>query len=274
MVSLGGPMRWDARVVGHLVRVWAPGIAKNCGAAEAMPSVLAAFVRFVHRREGVDRVTSREVAREIHEAVQAGFGSGEWSGRGYRDPWLRDAAVREEGERARERLAASVGGPDALAALDAEPIPDEDFVWDGIADDIRTRVAEHLVLLDEVANGHLDVEHRTAMRRLLARIAIADAATFRRECSVVRGAAGMCLVVCEANDTVAAYRQGANVKVLAGWFGTDGGVSGRAHTFRRAIGAPFVLDRIGTREPMPLGSADLLVSSRRAAIIEERDRLA
>ncbi|WP_156155766.1 hypothetical protein [Demequina phytophila] len=271
VVSLGGTMRWDSQVVGHLLRVWAPGIVKDCGAIDEMPTVLAGFVRFVHRREGVDPLTSQEVAREIHESVRRIHGTVTWSGRGPVDPWLRDEELRDYRDRARDALAASVGGPDALAALDTEPLPDEEFRWEGIAEDIRTPVAEYLELLDEVTDAHLDVEHRTAMRRLLARIALADPRVFRRGSSVVRGAAAMALVVCEANDTIASRRPGANVKVLAGWFGTDGGVADRASIYRHAIGAPSTASYGFTRTPPALGSADLLISARRAAIIAERD---
>ncbi|WP_062465699.1 hypothetical protein [Demequina maris] len=271
VVSLGGTMRWDARTVGHLLRVWAPGIAKDCGAADAMPTVLAAFVRFVHRREGADPVTSREVAREIHEAVQDGIGTVTWSGRATTDPWLREASLRDAQARDRERLAASVGGPDALAALDAEPLPDEEFVWGGIAEDIRTRVAEHLLLLDEVADEHLDVEHRTAIRRVLARAARAEPEMFRRPTQVLRGAIGIALAVCEANDTIASFRRGANHKVLAGWFGATGAAPDRAASVRHAIGAPSTFGGGYDRSPPALGSADLLISARRAKIIAQRD---
>ncbi|WP_062310233.1 hypothetical protein [Demequina rhizosphaerae] len=275
VVSLGGPMRWDAPAVGHLVRVWAPGVAKDCGAAEAMPSVLSAFVRFVHRREGVDPVTTLEVARVIREAAAERARELERIGRGYSDPSPRVAAPRDPRDLARERLAASVGGPDSLAALDAEPLPDEGFVWDGIAEDIRTRVGEHLVLLDEVADEHLDVEHRTAMRRCLAAAALGDPGMFRRPTQVLRGALGVAQVVCEANGTIASYRKGANLKVLAGWFGATGAAPDRAAVVSRAVGAVEAA-RSGerTRPGPPLDSADLLVSARRAAIIEERDRLA
>ncbi|WP_062526645.1 hypothetical protein [Demequina rhizosphaerae] len=275
VVSLGGPMRWDAPAVGHLVRVWAPGVAKDCGAAEAMPAVLAGFVRFVRRREGVDSLMSHEVARVIREAAAERPGELEWSGRGYRAPSPRAADLRDPQDLARERLAALVGGPDSLAALDAEPLPDEGFVWDGIAEDIRTRVGEHLVLLDEVAEEHLDVEHRTAMRRCLAMAVLGDPGMFRRPTQVLRGALGVAQVVCEANGTIASYRKGANLKVLAGWFGATGAAPDRAVGVTRAVGAAQAArSGDGTRAGPPRGSADLLVSARRAAIIEERDRLA
>ncbi|WP_062520195.1 hypothetical protein [Demequina silvatica] len=271
VVSLGGPMLWDARVVGHLVRVWAPGIVKDCGALEEMPTVLAGFVRFMHRREDVDPLTSQEVARTIHEAVRDGRGTVMRRGTAPVDPWLREEELRDYRDRARDALAAFVGGPEALEALDTEPLPDEEFRWEGIAEDIFATVAQYLSLLDGVADEHLDVEHRTAMRRLLARIALADPRVFRRSSSVVRGAAAVALVVCEANDTIASRRQGANVAVLAGWFGTDGGVADRARIYERAIGAPSTASYGFKWTPPALGSADLLISARRAAIIEERD---
>ncbi|WP_062460877.1 hypothetical protein [Demequina soli] len=272
VVALGGTMRWDGRVVGHLLRAAAPGFARpDCGALDALPVVLPALVRFMHARDGTDASTSKEVADEIHTVLAERRELSMWEDE-EADPWLRGAAAREAETRRRARLAVHVGGPDVLEALDAEPLPDEEFVWDGIAEDIRDRVGEHLALLDEVADEHLDVEHRTAMRRFLARVAIADPRIFRRPSSVLRGATGVAFAVCEANDTIASFRQGANGKVLAGWFGVDGGASDRAEAMRRAIGAPIVFRPTYLRTPRALGSADLLVSTRRAEIVAERDR--
>jgi hypothetical protein len=61
-----------------------------------------------------------------------------------------------------------VGGTDALARLDAAPLPDEPFRWDGIPDDIRARVTAVVDLCDACADALGSVEYRTAFRRFLA----------------------------------------------------------------------------------------------------------
>ena len=67
-----------------------------------------------------------------------------------------------------------VGGEEQLDRLTAEPLPDEPFDDQGIPDEIADRVAETLALVDRCCEELLDTEHRTAVRRLLHDVAIAD----------------------------------------------------------------------------------------------------
>ena len=70
-----------------------------------------------------------------------------------------------------ELLRNAAGGDEALRALDDRPLPDEDFDWAGIPVDVHDKVAEVLGLVDACCDDLLDVEYRTACRRLLARVA-------------------------------------------------------------------------------------------------------
>ena len=65
--------------------------------------------------------------------------------------------------------------------VDVEPLPDEDVDWQDIADDIRPVVGQFLEACDRCADELLDVEHRTAMRRFLRRVAIAESPAQRRD---------------------------------------------------------------------------------------------
>ncbi|MGH8909817.1 MAG: hypothetical protein ACRD0K_25820 [Egibacteraceae bacterium] len=78
-------------------------------------------------------------------------------------------------------LRMAVGGPDRLADLDDAPLPDEPFAWSGIPDDIRDRVGDVLARCDRCCEELLDVECRTACRRLLARAAAGDPNVFRAQ---------------------------------------------------------------------------------------------
>ena len=101
-----------------------------------------------------------------------------------------------------EYLARRVGGVDALMALDDEPLPDEEFDWTGIPeDDPAGRCRRSSSSCDGCADAILDVEHRTAMRRFLARAARNDPTVFARKGSPVRGAAAVAWVICTANRT-------------------------------------------------------------------------
>lgn len=86
-------------------------------------------------------------------------------------------------------IADEVGGVETLMRLDAEPLADEEFDWSGIPEEVRPTVQAILVECDAVADAILDTEHRTAMRRFLARAAGREPELFRRKGSPVRGAA-------------------------------------------------------------------------------------
>ncbi len=263
--NVGGPLRWSPAVVARFLLDWMPSKVIVPYADIAMlPSVLADFVEFVHRREGIDPQLTREVLRAVGSSVEA-FGEAMAGGHplwaGFDDEFDFEANTLEA-------LANQVGGLEALTMLDTEPLPDEPFAWEGLPADIHDSVAEYLEQLDRVADERLDVEHRTAMRRFLARVAVADPAIFRRRSSASRGAAAVAWAVCRANDTAGTYGAEFTVKELTGWFGTNGTVSQRAEPMLRAIDAP----QDTYWGSLPLGMPDLLVARRRERIVELRDR--
>jgi hypothetical protein len=131
------------------------------------------------------------------------------------------------------RLALDVGGETQLDRLEDDPLPDEAFRWDGIPDDVTATVREILAGTDRCSDELLDLEYRTACRRLLAHIA----------------------------------RGGPEVKDLMSHFGLkQSSIATRAATMLRAGG--FRDDTYRVR----LGSPDYLVASRRRWIINTRER--
>ena len=98
-------------------------------------------------------------------------------------------------------------------------MPDEQFEWAAIAQDIRPLVREMLDACDQCADEILDVQHRTAMRRFLSRAAAGNPAAFRRRVSPTRGAAAVAWVICRANDTVGTSWSALSVRELLGRFG-------------------------------------------------------
>jgi hypothetical protein len=160
----------------------------------------------------------------------------------------------------------AVGGKDALDALTAEPLPDEDFDWSGIPEELGGKVGEILALCDENADQFLDFEHRTANRRLLRQVVLADPAYFRGRAAARTSAAAISYMVAHANDSVSIHGPLTTQELLEP-FGVKS-ASQRAHRFRTVLGLPEHLPYYG---PMALGSPDYLVSDRRAELIEERD---
>ncbi len=161
-------------------------------------------------------------------------------------------------------LADEVGGAPELAVIDCDPLPDEEFAWDGIDDDIRARVAEVLRLCDAACDALFDVEARTACQRLLARVARRSPKLFRQKGGVASAAGAVCWIIGKANhlfDTTAPPR----IKDLGEAIGvTTPGT--RGDVFLKAAGL-----QQEWHNRVVVGSADLLVSAHRLRIIELRD---
>jgi len=145
----------------------------------------------------------------------------------------------------------AVGGQDALDALHVQPLPDEPFAWDALPPDIHGRVAEVLDLVDGACDDLLDVEHRTACRRFLARVAGGDPATFRGP--------GQRRLLLPRPEAVGEGPHGP--------LRPHRTPSQRAATMLRAGGFPAP-DYGG----VDLGSPDFLVAAHRARLIDLRDR--
>jgi hypothetical protein len=163
-----------------------------------------------------------------------------------------------------------VGGTDALHALDTEPLPDEQFRWDCIPDDIRPRVTAVLDLCDACAESLNSAEYRTAFRRFLATAARGDPSTFRRRPRAAPTAAAVCWIVGKANRLFSwPGGEGLPVNALMTFLGlrADASASQRAATLLRAAGFDDC-----TRGWISLHSPRYLVSRTRILLVQDRDR--
>lgn len=278
----GDPLRWSPVAIEILLGDWIPRkIAADVAYLAKAPALLRRFVEFCHRERGIRPTLTAQTLAAIDdwepdyqatiraprpqgpEALLVAMGALDPDG-----PWPMPGAEPLEFEEIMlDALRRAVGGADALAALDDAPLPDEPFAWDGIAADIQDRVAEILALCDSCCDELLDVEHRTACRRLLARAATGDPPTFRRKARADTAAAAVCWIIGKANELFTPSG-GMLVKDLMSHFGLQqGGVSQRARTLLKAAGINN--DVYGE---IALGSPELLVSMRRHRIIERRDR--
>jgi len=302
----GDPLRWSPVAVEMLLLDFVPRkVMAEPSYLARVPEVLRAYVRYAHGRQGIPAALTKETVQVI-DAIEPEFlqrirtttpqgpaamiaqlieaNGGELTpellrsmqgmslddlmlggGRTGRDDLISDEDLAQT---MLDDLGVLVGGPARLAGLTAKPLPDEEFVWEGIADDIRPVVREVLTACDGCADSLLDVEHRTAMRRFLARAAVGDPSVFRRKASPVRGAAAVAWAVCRANGTVGGSGSPLSVQELLDWFEVKGAVSQRAEPLLRAIGA----DPRSRYGEIALGTPDLLVSGCRADIIEQRER--
>jgi Domain of unknown function (DUF6398) len=272
----GDPWRWSPVRVEMLLADWLPRkvVADVTYLAKA-PDLLRAFVRFAHGETGIRQQLTDEALAAIDQ----------WEPeyqRTIRAPRLHGPAALlerlgtlDDGDltsltSALEGLTAGspdrlVGGDDVLQELDDVPLPDEPFDWARVPDDVRDRVAEVLGLVDRGCDELLDVELRTAARRLLAAVAAADPAMFRRRGRPDTAAAAVCWIVGKANQ--AFDGPGPSVKDLLTSFGVGANTpSQRGRPMLKAIGGEML-----PWGEVVLGSPDYLTSARRREIVRRRD---
>ncbi len=290
----GDPMRWSPVNVEMLLADWIPRkVVADAEFLSKAPELLRAFVRFCHAERGIRIGLTSETLKSIDRwepeyqriirsprpqgpaAILAAMGVLDPD-----EPWDYDQDDEEDDDLyddefdyelvMRHLLEDAVGGAKALDALDASPLPDEEFEWSQVADDVRGRVGEVLSICDRCCDDLLNVEYRTVCRRLLARVATGDPEIFRRRGSSDTAAAALCYVVGKANDLFSSSGKGMYVKDLMESFGvTQGNISQRADTLAKAAGVP----RHNGYGDYFLASPALLVSTRRRRIMQIRDRL-
>lgn len=183
--------------------------------------------------------------------------------------FVRDA-LRQFDRRAIDVWAERWGGHEALHQLDAVPLPDEPFDWSAVPVAHRAQVERILALVDEACGLWFDREHRTACRRLLARVAgDPTVITHRGKLQTIAGA--IVWTIASFNGTTGSRRRRGIVPAswIAGGLGLSSGsaFAGRSRAIRLAAGIELI--RYGTE---PIGEPALIVSRRRRRAVEVRDR--
>ena len=273
--ATGDPWRWSPVTVEMLLADWFPRkvIAEPAYLAK-LPGLVRAHIRYCHDRNGIRKTLTQETLAAVDkyepEYLQQIHGDRQGSMAGLAELFLESERLEglSDSEWTLEHLAREVGGVDALMALDESSLPDEEFDWAGIPEDIRPAVEAILEQCDGCADALLDVEHRTAMRRFLARAARTDPKVFARKGSPVRGAAAVAWVITTGNRTVGVWSAEMTAKDLLANFGVTGSVSDRAGTLMRAAGVPTGC----APSSLELGDPGLLVSARRRSLVQSRDQ--
>jgi Domain of unknown function (DUF6398) len=276
----GDPLRWSPVTVEMLLADWIPRkIVADVPHLTRAPDLLRAFIRFSHAERGIRAELTHETLAAVDElepqyqevirsprpqgpaALLAAMDAMDSDG-----PWAGADDGLTFGEIMLARLHPAVGGARALDALHAVPLPDEPFDWAHVPTSAAERTREVLTLVDRGCAALLDVELRTAARRLLSRVAAADPDSLRRG-RVETTAAAICWIAAKAND---AFEDGhPTVKELLDWFGVSPNTpSQRGRALLQAIGIETPPYAYGG---LDLGSTDYLTASRRAAIIAARD---
>ena len=278
----GDPLRWSPVKVEILLDDWIP--RKIVAAAEYLakaPGLLRAFIRFAHADVGLRSDLTDETLAAIdawepqyQQTIRSPRPQGPaalLAALGLDTEDMTGVPVDDEESESLEQsmlgwLALGVGDQIQLDGLDDTPLPDEPFRWDGIPDDVTARVHEVLALADRCCEEILDVEYRTACRRVLARVAFREPEVFRRKGRAETAAAALVWIVGKANDLFEQPTGGMQVRDLMSHFGLgQSSIAQRAATMLRAGG--FRDDTYIVR----LGSPDYLVAARRRRIIKMRN---
>ena len=289
----GDPLRWSQVSVEILLtdflhrKAIMPARTLRLG-----PEVLRGFVRFAHADRGIRQQLTKETLASLDHYAETYLqligedaperDSKAWVVEQLLAQGLLDEGLPDEGlgftfdehgmpvamgSGMRRLLVDDVGSEEALESLSTEPLPNEPLDLSDVPEDIRPRVVSIAGLVDTCCDELLDVEHRTACRRLLANVASGDPAIFRRRSRDDTAAAAIAWVIGKANDSVASYRSDLTAKELLAWFGVSGSVSQRAETMLKAIDVPT---RYGVG--VHLGTPKYLVSAKRERIIDLRER--
>lgn len=273
--ATGDPWRWSPVTVEMLLADWFPRkvIAEPAYLAK-LPELVRAYIRYCHDRNDIRADLTQETLAAVDrwepEYLKLIRGDRQLAMASLAEAFLESERVEQlsDEEIHLEYIADEVGSVHALMRLDADPLPDEEFDWSGIPEDVRPTVQAILDECDACADAILDVEHRTAMRRFLAKAARSDAGLFRRKGSPGRGAAAVAWVIATANRTIGSYRSPMTGKDLLAHFGISGSVSDRAQSLIRAAGIDLRL----TYGTLRVGDPALLVARRRRELVDERDR--
>jgi len=149
----GDPLTWSPTRVEILLLDWIPRkIVAEPRLLAMAPDLLRAFIRFGHQERGISSGPTAETLRAVDE-FEPQYQQVVRSPRPQGPEALLAALGLAAGpidlsELMLDDLARAVGGRQALAALDAAPLPAEDFSWDAIPSDVRDRVGEVLGLVD------------------------------------------------------------------------------------------------------------------------------
>ncbi|GAA4399128.1 hypothetical protein GCM10023168_05990 [Fodinibacter luteus] len=253
---------------------WAAGASD--AVLDRVGDVLPAYVRFAHARLGVaEPGTSETLAvvaacRDVFDALRHSAAVADWREVA---PLIDAFEHGDPSPLVLHTLAREVGGADALDRLDTDPLPDEPLDTARVPADVRDGVAAVGAAIDRwletsprvEALGPVRDEWRTAARRLLVGAAVRDPGCVRRRASVEGRACGVLWATGVENHLVGPGGV-LLVKDLAADFGVRGAPSAKAATMLAA----WTDGRWA--EGGSLGDPGLLVSTRRAEIIEARDR--
>jgi hypothetical protein len=240
------------------------------GAPEPEPDLPAAYAE-LRAWERAERLAGRDVTATDGPPPAPAPRSGGFAGPPVNEQSANlRAMLRNMSQRGLDELVARWGGVDALDQLDTEPLPDEPFDWTTVPPEHRGRVEQILAMVDDTCDTWFDREHRTACRRLLARVAAEPWVIARRgKAETIAGA--IVWTIASFNGTVGRRRRGVRPATwIAGHLGLSSPSAFPTRSIDIRIAAEIRLHRDG---PEPVGEPGLIVSWGRRHPPPDPDRL-
>lgn len=172
-------------------------------------------------------------------------------------------------------LARLVGGREALAGLDTDPLPDEPLDLSGVRTELRERVQVISEQADDVAERLFGDEVRTACRRLLVRAVGAEPGLLREASRDEVVPAAVVWAVAKGNDLVGSGRQ-MPASAIHALCGLKSAPTERGKAFAHAVAGPTGTGfdqwrHRSSADVLELGAGDLLTSPFRRHLIALRD---
>lgn len=293
-VGDGNPLPWSPLRVEIFFKDWIMRkVVADAEYLRAIPGVLRAFVRFadaeIDRPESLTLRTLAEVDR-LTGAYLREIGSGPSGGTSMLDVLTRmgvDIENDPEAQRlallagalgalsgieegVRDELVAALGGEDALATIDAAPLPDEPLILDGLAPDVADRLHRIDALSAPVATTLVGPELRTSARRLLRRLALTEPGLFQGSAKDTNTAGAVLWIAGHINDMLGTLGEGFTVTSLTRALKLASNPSTRAKTLLKALG---VTDTWEWLDFPSLGDPALLTGQRRADLLAEIEEI-
>jgi len=215
----GDPLRWSPVSVEIVLVDWYPrNVFDPPELMQQVPDLVKAFVRFAHDRKHIPSNLTEETVDAVRRWTPAYLEEAMRPGRSPRDTVARmirvaagvdaddetweddehliDSVLAETAlDEMEMKLLEEAGGPEAYAALNDDPLPDEPFDWSLVPDQWRQQTSVALERLDQMTTDLCDVETRTVARRVLASLA-ANGEVFKRPTDVDALAAGIIWRLC------------------------------------------------------------------------------
>lgn len=273
----GNPLQWNPIFIEQFLLDLVPRkVLYPDEDLHAIPRVLSSFTAYANEAMGVPDSIASDVQEIIEELTPLYLDAIDPKTREAAQPWhpdLLDALSRSFPLEPLVRLADIVGGEEVLENLDANPLPvDEPLDLGNVPEGVRGPVQKVADLVNTHAPQFFDdPEMPTAAQRTLLLIAEENPEAFARRSKDLNTAAAILFIAGHNNRWFTQGSRDRTATALAKVVGVSPVSWDRAFNMTKGLRTPETLE--GAPHTFALGRPELLTSTRRKNIIEEKTDL-